>query len=68
MSYSSMFLAFSLLVTSASAVAAAPAAKDQTKYCLQVEASTGSRIMKTECRTKAEWAELGVDIDEAVKK
>ena len=67
MSYSTTFLAFSLLVTSASAVAAAPA-KDQTKYCLQVEASTGSRISKTECRTKAEWAELGVDIDETVRK
>ncbi len=68
MSYASAILTFSLLVTSAPAVAGQPAPKDQTKYCMQVEASTGSRISKTECRTKAEWAQLGIDVDELVKK
>ena len=34
-----------------------------TKYCLAYEKTTGSRIEKTECRTKAEWAEEGIDID-----
>jgi len=68
MSYSSAIVAFSLLVTAAPAFAGQSAAKDQTKYCMQVEASTGSRISKTECRTKAEWAQLGVDVDEVMKK
>ena len=44
------------------------AAKDQTKYCIQVEPSTGSRISTTECRTKADWASLGVDVDELLAK
>jgi len=67
MSHASAILTFSLLVTAAPAVAG-QASKDQTKYCLQVEPSTGSRIVTTECRTKAEWAELGVDVDELLKK
>ena len=55
------------------ALAAAPAAADtkkksveaQAKYCIRLEASTGSRMSKIECRTKAEWEELGVDVSEA---
>jgi Ni/Co efflux regulator RcnB len=35
-----------------------------TKYCLTYERTTGSRIEKTECRTKAEWAQLGVNLDD----
>ena len=42
------------------------AAKDQTKYCIRFEAFTGSRISKTECRTRAEWARQGVDVDEVL--
>jgi hypothetical protein len=34
-----------------------------TKYCLAYDDTTGSRIRKTECRTKAEWANEGIDID-----
>src|SRR3954451_11533642 len=63
MSYASAIVTFSLLVTAASAAAAEPSTKDQTKYCVQIEASTGSRINKPECRPKAEWAQLGVDVD-----
>jgi len=44
------------------------AAQDRTKYCIEVEASTGSRINKMECRTKAEWAQLGVDVDQVLAK
>ena len=36
----------------------------QTKYCLAYEKTTGSRIERTECRTKAEWAEEGIDLDD----
>jgi hypothetical protein len=34
-----------------------------TKYCLDYEAFTGSRISKRECKTKAEWAAEGVNVD-----
>ena len=62
----------SLILTSAPAAAepakGKAAARDQTKYCIEVEAITGSRISKMECRTKAEWARLGVDVDEVLAK
>ena len=66
-------LALLSLVLAAAPASADPAkdqaaAQDRTKYCIEVEASTGSRINKTECRTKAEWAHLGVDVDEVLKK
>lgn len=35
----------------------------ETKYCLTYEKTTGSRIEKTECRTKAEWADEGINVD-----
>jgi len=37
-------------------------------YCLQLEATTGTRIGHTECRTKKEWAALGIDVDELLAK
>lgn len=41
------------------------AAKPQEKtYCLQFNLDTGSRINRVECKTKREWALLGVDVDE----
>ncbi len=66
-------LALLSLILAAAPAAADPAknttaAQDQTKYCIEVEASTGSRINKMECRTKADWAQLGVDVDEVLKK
>lgn len=36
------------------------AAVDQKKYCI-IEATTGSRIAKKKCRTRAEWLLVGVD-------
>ena len=36
----------------------------ETKYCLAYEPITGSRTEnKTECRTKAQWAKDGIDVD-----
>jgi len=63
----------SLILATAPAAAADPAknttaAQDRTKYCIEVEASTGSRINKMESRTRADWAQLGVDVDEVLKK
>jgi hypothetical protein len=47
----------------ANVAAKAPRA-DTTKYCVEVEASTGSLIKTTECKTRAEWARQGVYIDQ----
>ena len=41
----------------------APAGTPQTKYCMYIEAITGSRLEKVKCWTREEWAERGVDVD-----
>ena len=41
----------------------APAASPGAKYCMRVEAVTGSRIETVRCWTREEWAEQGVDVD-----
>jgi len=43
---------------------AAPAGGPQTKYCMHIEAITGSRLEEVKCWTRAEWAEQGVDVDQ----
>lgn len=47
-------------------VSATPVAKERT-YCLQFGLDTGSRINRVECKTKREWAQLGVDVDDLGK-
>ena len=42
---------------------AAPAGTAETKYCMRVEAVTGTRIERVRCWTRQEWAEQGVDVD-----
>ena len=37
-------------------------AKEQ-KYCIKFESSTGTRMKSTECKTKAEWAREGIEIN-----
>lgn len=44
-------------------LAAAPAGSETTRYCMRVEAATGSRIEKVVCWTRAQWSEQGVDVD-----
>lgn len=41
----------------------APAGTPETRYCMYVEAITGSRIETIQCWTRAEWADQGVDVD-----
>lgn len=41
----------------------APAGTPATKYCMRIEAVTGSRIEELKCWTRDEWAERGVDVD-----
>ena len=43
--------------------AQAPAGTAETRYCMRVEALTGSRIEAVRCWTRTEWAEQGVDVD-----
>lgn len=46
-----------------------PAAQsDEKKYCLQYDDLVGSRITKSECRTRKEWAKRGVELDDYLKK
>ena len=45
-------------------IAVAPAGTAGTRYCMRVEAITGSRIETIECWTRAEWADQGVDVDQ----
>ena len=44
-------------------LAQAPAGTADTRYCMRVEALTGSRIESIRCWTRAQWEEQGVDID-----
>jgi hypothetical protein len=65
-------LVAALSVTIASSAAAnvqpvaptAPPGSPDTRYCLRVEAQTGSRIESVECWTREEWAAGGVDVDQ----
>ena len=41
----------------------APAGTAETKYCMYIEAITGSRLEQVKCWTREEWAENGVDVD-----
>lgn len=41
----------------------APAGTPETRYCMRIEAITGSRLEELKCWTRAEWAEQGVDVD-----
>ena len=41
----------------------APAGTPETKYCMYIEAITGSRLEELKCWTRQEWAEQGVDVD-----
>ena len=41
----------------------APLAGAEARYCMKVEAVTGTRIETVKCWTRQEWAEQGVDLD-----
>jgi len=67
----SMILAFGLAVAVSPASATiqdpqmtgAPEGTSETRYCMRIEAITGSRIEELKCWTRAEWADRGVDVD-----
>ena len=73
MSHRKLAAAFGLMVLAVSPVlaqppeqdnmAGAPAAGPDARYCLRVEAVTGSRVERIRCWTREQWAGLGVDVD-----
>jgi hypothetical protein len=67
------FLVFAGLTLIASPAAAAEKAAGKAQgsektYCLQLEPITGTRISRTECKTKKDWALVGIDVDELLAK
>lgn len=75
MAYRSVVVALSavFIVTPAMATAdpdmsSAPEAGQGARYCLKVDAFTGSRIETIKCWTRDQWAEQGVDVDKAWAK
>jgi hypothetical protein len=48
--------------------AGAPAGTAETRYCLRVEAVTGTRLETVQCWTREEWAEQEVDVDKEWSK
>jgi hypothetical protein len=66
--------AFAATDTAANHAGATPAAQNASsspdkKYCIASdETTTGTKIVTRECRTKADWAKRGVDIDELKKQ
>jgi hypothetical protein len=45
----------------------AAASVDQRKYCISYDNIVGSRVSRTECKTKEEWARQRVDVDKLLK-
>lgn len=43
---------------------AAPAGTSDTRYCMRIEAITGTRLEQVQCWTRDEWADQGVDVDQ----
>jgi hypothetical protein len=66
-------VALSMIVAAAAPAAAsrteqpvqqgAPAASADARYCLKVEAVTGSMVEKVHCETREGWTDHGVDVD-----
>jgi hypothetical protein len=63
-------VALSLLFASTASTAAQndksakPAKPAERQFCLKFANDTGSHLTRTECRTKKEWKQLGIDVDE----
>jgi hypothetical protein len=48
--------------------APAKARNADPRYCIAYDAVTGSRVAQQECKTRAQWAKEGVNIDETVTR
>lgn len=70
MTYKYVVLAMSIAVGTPAAAqpetlpgAAAPSAPADARYCLRVDPIIGSRMETIQCRTRADWESLDVDVD-----
>jgi hypothetical protein len=68
MALKGLIIAVGTLAAIAAPVAAqdmgpAPTGTPDTKYCMKIEAPTGSRAERVECWTRWEWLDQGVDVD-----
>lgn len=72
MSHTKLALAFSLIAAASpalaqpsggDAVAGAPAAGPDARYCLRTAADTGNLVERIWCGTRRQWTRLGVDVD-----
>lgn len=72
MAHKELILALSMIVATSPVSAAkpeptpatgAPEASPDARYCLRIEAVTGTRLEKVRCWTRQEWAEQDVDVD-----
>lgn len=72
MAYKELIASLSMIVAASPISAAqheripetgAPTAAADARYCMRIEAITGSRLEEVKCWTREEWAELGVDVD-----
>jgi hypothetical protein len=68
MAYGELIAALSLIGASQTPASPppsiAPQGTPETRYCLRVDALIGSRVETIQCRTRAEWAELQLDVDQ----
>jgi uncharacterized protein YraI len=73
MSHKKLAVALSVLVAGSPVVAqpgtvnskaGAPTAGPGARYCLRVEAPTGSHVERILCWTRQQWADQDVDVDE----
>lgn len=51
-------------IATPAATASAPVGTPTTLYCLSMEPMTGSHIVTVQCRTRADWASLDIDVDQ----
>jgi len=49
------------------AKSATSAKSDAKKYCIEYEKVVGSRISPVACKTKSEWRQEGVNVDEMLR-
>ncbi len=56
-------LALTIAATTPAIAAEAPAGTPDTRYCMRLEAPTGSRVERVVCWTRAQWAAEDVDVD-----
>lgn len=70
MAYKAIMLALIIVASpvaaaefNASSPIGAPPGGPGTHYCMHVDPITGSNVQTTQCWTRAEWADQGVDVD-----